>query len=87
MPMRLVVVAPSGIICHTQIEMVTLPGEIGAFTVLSGHAPLISHLTAGEIVYTEKENENRLAIKNGFVRVDRDMVEVCVELPDETKKG
>lgn len=80
--MRLIIVAPCGMLCHTQIDKVSLPGEQGMFTVLRGHAPLIARLVAGEIVFTEKDKETRLEIRNGFVRVENDTVEVCAETPD-----
>ena len=81
--MHLVIVAPSGILCLSTIEKISLPGEVGAFTVLPGHASLISHLTAVEIVYTAEGKENRIKIKSGFAKIDKDHVEVCVETEDK----
>lgn len=82
--MRLVIVAPHGVLRRTQVGQVSLPGEMGAFTVLKGHAPLIAHLTAGDIVYVPEDGaEERLAVTGGFVRVYKDEIEVCAEIPDE----
>ena len=79
--LRLVIVSPSGELSALPI----FPGEAGAFTVLPGHAPLVSGLAAGEIVYAESDGgeEHRLGIAGGFVRVLRDEVEACVEVNDE----
>lgn len=49
--LRLVIVSPSGELSRTTAAKVSFPGEAGAFTVLPGHAPLVSGLAAGEIVY------------------------------------
>jgi F-type H+-transporting ATPase subunit epsilon len=81
--MQLTIVAPCGVLCHTTVEKVSLPGALGAFTVLPGHAPLIARLTAGEIVYFTGWDEHRQIIKSGFVKVLKDKIEVCVESPDE----
>ena len=78
--MQLVIVAPSGLLCRTTIEKITLPGEEGLFTVLPGHASLIAHLKAGTIDYAEGEKETRLDIESGFVRVHQDQIDVCVEI-------
>ena len=51
---------------------------------MKGHAPLIAHLTAGDIVYVpENGAEERLAVTGGFVRVYKDEIEVCAEIPNE----
>ncbi len=84
--MHLTIVTPRGLLCRTESRSIHLPGAIGPFTVLPGHAPLVAHLTAGEIRYEERGEERRVAIRNGFVRVERDAVEVCAELPDQEPK-
>ena len=49
--LQLVIVSPSGVVSRTAVEKVSFPGEMGAFTVLQDHAPLVSGLVRGEIVY------------------------------------
>ncbi|WP_295938562.1 F0F1 ATP synthase subunit epsilon [uncultured Alistipes sp.] len=83
--MDLVIVAPNGILTNTKTDQVSMPGEIGRFSVLPGHASLIAHLTAGEITYADHGKQVAVAIKSGFVRVHKDQVEVCVET-EEAKK-
>lgn len=63
-----------------EVESVTLPGTLGEFTVLKRHAPLISSLNQGEIKYRLKNgDEQRVAIRNGFVEVLKNHVSVCIE--------
>lgn len=80
--MHLTIVAPSGILCHTTVEKITLPGTVGEFMVLPGHAPLIASLTVGKILYTENGRETSVEIKNGIIKVEKDQVEICVETVD-----
>lgn len=63
-----------------ETDCVTLPGENGRFTVLPGHAPLISTLTEGDILYTAAGKESALHIKSGFAEVGGNMVCVSAEL-------
>jgi F-type H+-transporting ATPase subunit epsilon len=59
---------------------VHLPGALGAFTVLPGHAALISTLTPGEIRYTAAAGgeEQRISVSGGIVDVDSNIVSVCI---------
>lgn len=78
-PLHLKVISPTGILLDTDAEMVNLPGEMGPFTILEGHAPLIASLRAGELVYRREDEEHTLSIESGFVEVADDEVMVCVD--------
>ena len=77
--MKLEIISPERRIFTGEVESVRLPGAIGSFTVLSCHAPLISLLNAGEIIYTANGDETRLKIESGFVEVKNNVVFVCTE--------
>ena len=62
-----------------EVEMVKLPGTMGEFTVLKGHAPLVSTLEEGEVVYRAGGEERRVAVKGGVAEVRDDKVVVCVK--------
>ena len=49
--MILRIVSPEKVIYKGEVQMVKLPGTVGQFTVLENHAPLVSTLTPGEIIY------------------------------------
>ena len=53
--MILRIVSPEKVIYKGEVQMVKLPGTVGQFTVLENHAPLVSTLTSGEIVYKGAE--------------------------------
>jgi len=62
-----------------KVSSVTLPGALGAFSVLPGHAPLVSSLKEGKITYVTGGTANETEIKGGFIEVSHDVVTVCVE--------
>ena len=77
---RLSVLTPQETIYDGLVEKVELPGEKGRFMVLKNHAPVISSLSSGDVVYTSEGNEARIAISSGFVRVNDNQVTVCAEV-------
>ena len=82
--MQLTIVTPEGVVCRAEVESVKLSGTAAPFTILKGHAPLMSTLEAGDVIYIEQGVEHRVAIRSGVVNVYKDTIEVCAEL-DRTK--
>ena len=74
------IVSPEGTLVETTVSAVTLPGTVGPFEVLKDHAPLISSLEKGDIVYVSEGKESRIPIDSGFVEVHDNQVDVCVEV-------
>ena len=73
--MILRIVSPEKVIYKGEVQMVKLPGTVGQFTVLENHAPLVSTLTPGEIVYKGSEEEKSVQIR---VEVRDNNVVVCI---------
>ncbi|MBD5358392.1 MAG: ATP synthase F1 subunit epsilon [Bacteroides sp.] len=77
--MTLKIISPSEILFEGKADSVTLPGELGSFTVLKNHASIISVLNKGKIVFrTPEGKEEEVDIKGGLVDVDNNVVSVCV---------
>ncbi len=74
------ILSPEGPLVQTDVDRVTLPGAAGSFTVLKDHAPLVTALTKGRIRYVSGGKESFLTIREGFVQVGDNRVDVCVEL-------
>lgn len=74
------VLTPENIICDKMVEKVSLPGAMGRFMILKNHAPIISSLEKGSIVYVTEGREQRLEIEAGFVEVLDNKVVVCAEV-------
>lgn len=77
--MILKVISAQEILFQGDVRQVTLPGTQGAFTVLHGHASLISTLTPGIITYVDSDGQQqRLDVEGGVADVDNDTVSVCI---------
>ena len=77
--MVLRIISPDGTLFEGEVTKVTLPGAMGLFTVLDNHAPLLSTLRAGEMLYETREKEERkMTIEVGIVDVKANIVSVCI---------
>ena len=74
------ILSPEGTLVDAQVSLVSLPGIVSPFTVLPGHAALVTALVAGSIRYVEDGAEKRLPIREGFVEVGNNEVNACVEV-------
>jgi F-type H+-transporting ATPase subunit epsilon len=76
---KLEIVTPEKKVVDTAAEEVQIPGKNGYLGVLPGHAPLITELAVGEIIYCENKSEFRLAVAWGFAEVLPDKVTILAE--------
>ena len=77
--MTLEIISANEILFKGEAESITLPGVLGSFTVLKNHAPLISVLNKGDIVYKDNAgSEKSIQIKGGLVDVDNNVVAVSI---------
>ena len=77
--MTLTVISSYSTLFTGEADSVTLPGVQGRFTVLNNHAPLISVLVAGKVVYRTADGlEHDLDVKGGLVDVADNKISVCV---------
>lgn len=79
--LKLKIVSPEGVAYEGNVESVSVPGYLGQFQILNNHAPIISLLEAGEVLYKDLAGERKVkTVKGGFVEVQQNNVNVCVEL-------
>ncbi len=76
--MELTIVSPEKTLFSGSIDRIIVPGKKGQFEVLENHAPIISSLVSGSIVF-KSDTERSLDIKAGFIEVNSNVVTVCVE--------
>lgn len=77
--MTLEIISAHAVLFKGEAEAVTLPGVMGSFTVLKNHAPIISVLEKGKIVYRNPAGaEESLEIQGGLVDVADNVVAVCI---------
>ena len=78
--LKLRIIAPDRLVFEGDVESVTLPGAKGSFTVLDRHAPIISSLEKGKIVYKDANGQDEVAVMSGFAEVKDNILSICVEL-------
>jgi F-type H+-transporting ATPase subunit epsilon len=73
-------VTPERMALSEDVAQVVVPGVEGEFTVLPGHAPVISALRPGVIeVALPDASKTRIYVKGGFAEVDADHLTVLAE--------
>ena len=78
--LTLKIVSPERVVFTGEVDSVLVPGAMGSFEILTGHAPIISTLEEGKVVYGIKEAKTELHIVGGFVEVQKNVVNLCVEI-------
>ena len=77
--LHLSIVSPEKSIFDGDVKIVTLPGTVGSFSILPGHAPIVSSLQAGTLSYTTMEGAERtIDIQGGFVELSDGTVSACI---------
>ena len=76
--MTLKIISAAEVLFEGEVKAATLPGSMGAFTVLPGHASLISTLTPGTVRYTAPDGEHTAEISGGIADVDNNIVSICI---------
>lgn len=80
MSLKLKIVSPEKVEFKGIVTSVKVPGTMGLFEILTGHAPIISSLQNGVVEYTAEDGtKSELSISGGFVEVQKDNVALCVE--------
>ena len=78
--LTLKIVSPERIVYTGEVDSVLVPGTMGQFEILNDHAPIISTLVEGKVVYSTKGTKNERQIVGGFVEVKKNEVSLCVEI-------
>lgn len=77
--MYLEIVTPDKKVFEGQVISASFPGTDGFFQVLNNHAPLVSSLAKGLIVYRDKNEEYEVMVDGGVVEVLHNRVIVMAE--------
>ena len=78
--LKLRIVSPERVVYDGEAERVNVPGILGNFEILQHHAPIISALQDGKVVYVNADGDHELEVHGGFVEVQKDRVSLCVEV-------
>ena len=62
-----------------EVSQITLPGQAGEITVMPGHEPVMTTLSAGEVTLWLKDGVKRMIVSPGFAQIAGDAVTVLVD--------
>ena len=77
--MHLEIITPDKKVFDGEATIVTFPGSDGSFQVMNNHAPLISLLKEGIVVYKTKDSKKQVKITGGVVEVLKNNVIVLAD--------
>ena len=78
--MQVELITPEKILFSAQAQMVVVPGTLGDFGVLPGHAPFVSTIRPGVItIDTEDGQQRRVAVIGGLAEVVPERCTVLAE--------
>ena len=77
---KLVVLTPQKTLLEAYVDKVTLPASRGRSMVLYNHAPVITSLEEGKLIYETDQKQEVIEILGGFAEVDENVVTVCAEV-------
>jgi len=73
---------PTRLAVTAEVDEVVVPGSLGYFGVLPGHAPLLATLGIGEVTYRIGRDEYHVAVSGGFAEVRNDKVIVLADVAE-----
>ncbi len=75
--MILEVITLAGVaLTRTKVDRITVPGGSGSFTLLRGHAPIISTLKPGKVTYSIGGHETGFDVEEGIIHVKDNLVKI-----------
>lgn len=77
--MYLEIITPDKKVFEGEVESATFPGSDGSFQVLNNHAPIISSLAKGDLIYKTREGAKIITVDGGVVEVKNNKVIVLAE--------
>ncbi len=84
--LTLEITTPMRLVVSEAVDEVVAPGILGYFGVLPGHAPFLTTLGIGEVMYRSGREEQHLAIAGGFAEVRNDKVIILADTAERTEE-
>lgn len=72
-------VSPERILMSVDAQQVIVPGAEGEFTVMAGHAPVVSSLLPGVIHVTTSDSKQAVFVRSGFAEVNSEALTILAE--------
>ena len=79
--MKVSIITPEKSLYKGDATSVTVPSQMGPFTMLEHHAAIVAILEKGKVVITDSNSEqHEFAIKGGFCEQHHNEIIICAEL-------
>ena len=79
--MKVSIITPEKSLYQGEATSVTVPSQMGPFTMLEHHAAIVAILVAGKVVLIDNNHErNEFVIKGGFCEQHHNEIIICAEL-------
>jgi F-type H+-transporting ATPase subunit epsilon len=78
--LKLEIVTPEAKTYSEDVDMVTLPGVEGEMGIYPQHVPLLTQVSAGEVIVRKGGQEYFLAIGEGFVEITGERVAILTDM-------
>ena len=73
------ILTPDKRVFKGEVHKATVPGAKAPFVILYNHAPVISVLQKGKLLWSDDNGDHSVEISGGFVEVNKNIVTACVE--------
>ena len=78
--MKLKIVTPNELFYEGDVQHVRVPGEMGSLGILTGHAPLVTPITKGDLEYRAATGKtSKVKVEGGFLEVLKNRVLVLTD--------
>ena len=78
--MKVEIITPEKSLYDGEATAVTVPSQMGPFTMLENHAPIVAILVKGKVSITEPDGESHeFDVNGGFCEQHDNAVIICVE--------
>jgi F-type H+-transporting ATPase subunit epsilon len=78
--LKLEIVTPDAKVYGEDVDMVTLPAVEGEMGIYPNHVPLMTQISAGEIIVRKGGQDFFLAVGEGFVNITGDHVSILADM-------
>jgi F-type H+-transporting ATPase subunit epsilon len=79
MAFKLNIITPENKVFEGDVDSVKCPGINGLFGILTNHAPMVSALGEGSLIYVSGGKETTVKISGGFLEMSKNVCSVMAD--------
>jgi len=86
MKIKFKIATPEKVVYEDEVDEVILPTQLGEIGVLPNHLPIVSSLSAGEILIKKDGQETPLAVSGGFVEFNNNQMTILADTAERVEE-